>query len=83
MQVLSGEISPTKVISTPAMLPTIAPKLARFLGPKGLMPVAKRGTVRDDVAEAIAEARGLLDWKGDKQGHVRAGASRRSLGLHG
>lgn len=55
------------------MLPTIAPKLARFLGPKGLMPVAKRGTVREDVAEAIAEARGLLDWKGDKQGHVRAG----------
>jgi large subunit ribosomal protein L1 len=72
-KVLSGEIAPTKVISTPAMLPTIAPKLARFLGPKGLMPVAKRGTVRDDVAEAISEARGLLDWKGDKQGHVRAG----------
>ena len=57
------------------MLPTIAPKLARFLGPKGLMPVAKRGTVREDVAEAIAEARGLLDWKGDKQGHIRAGKS--------
>ncbi|KAI5453754.1 hypothetical protein NCC49_005568 [Naganishia albida] len=75
-KVLSGEISPTKVISTPAMLPTIAPKLARFLGPKGLMPVAKRGTVRDDVAEAIAEARGLLDWKGDKQGHVRAAVAR-------
>ncbi|KAJ9094379.1 hypothetical protein QFC19_007988 [Naganishia cerealis] len=75
-KVLSGEISPTKVISTPGMLPTIAPKLARFLGPKGLMPVAKRGTVRDDVAEAISEARGLLDWKGDKQGHVRAAVAR-------
>jgi large subunit ribosomal protein L1 len=58
------------------MLPTIAPKLARFLGPKGLMPVAKRGTVREDIAEAISEARGLLDWKGDKQGHVRAGTFR-------
>ncbi|KAJ9103874.1 hypothetical protein QFC21_002336 [Naganishia friedmannii] len=75
-KVLSGEIAPTKVISTPGMLPTIAPKLARFLGPKGLMPVAKRGTVRDDVAEAISEARGLLDWKGDKQGHVRAAIAR-------
>ncbi|GHJ83872.1 hypothetical protein NliqN6_0274 [Naganishia liquefaciens] len=75
-KVLSGEINPTKVLSTPAMLPTIAPKLARFLGPKGLMPVAKRGTVREDVAEAIAEARGLLDWKGDKQGHVRAAVAR-------
>ncbi len=40
------------------------------------MPTAKRGTVRTDIAEAVKEAKGLLDWKGDKQGHVRAAVAR-------
>jgi large subunit ribosomal protein L1 len=79
VQVLSGEISPTKVIATPDLVPVIAPKLARFLGQKGLMPTAKRGTVREDIAEAVREAKGLLDWKGDKQGHVRAAVARVSV----
>lgn len=74
--VLSGEVSPTKVLATPDQVPVIAPKLARFLGQKGMMPTAKRGTVRTDIAEAVKEAKGLLDWKGDKQGHVRAAVAR-------
>ncbi|KAF8320513.1 ribosomal protein L1-like protein [Cantharellus anzutake] len=69
--VLSGEINPTKVLSTPALLPTINPKLARFLGPKGLMPSTKRGTVTDNIALAVKASRGALDWKGDKQGVIR------------
>ncbi|KDQ14020.1 hypothetical protein BOTBODRAFT_44928 [Botryobasidium botryosum FD-172 SS1] len=69
--VLSGKIEPTKVICTPALLPTITPKLSRFLGPKGLMPAVRRGTVTDDVAGAIKQARGMLEWKGDRQGVVR------------
>lgn len=38
------------------------------------MPTLKRSTVREgpELPQAIAEARGLVDWKGDKQGHVRA-----------
>ena len=71
MQVLSGEISPTKVLCTPALLPTITPKLARFLGPKGLMPSTKRGTVTDNITLAVKASRGALDWKGDKQGVIR------------
>jgi len=69
--VLSGKIEPTKVICTPALLQTITPKLSRFLGPKGLMPAIRRGTVTDDVAGAIKQARGMLEWKGDRQGVVR------------
>ena len=74
-QVLSGEISPTKVICTPSLLSTITPKVGRFLGPKGLMPNPKRGTVREDMDVAVQEAKGLMDWREDRQGHVRAGES--------
>jgi large subunit ribosomal protein L1 len=74
--VLASKILPTKVISTPEMLPLITPKLARFLGPKGLMPSAKRGTVTEDTAGAIKQAKGMLDWKGDRQGVVRAAVGR-------
>lgn len=72
-QVLSGEIQPTKVICTPSLLSTITPKVGRFLGPKGLMPNPKRGTVREDMDVAVQEAKGLMDWREDRQGHVRAG----------
>ncbi|KAG7530668.1 hypothetical protein FFLO_04894 [Filobasidium floriforme] len=74
-QVLSGEIQPTKVICTPSLLSTITPKVGRFLGPKGLMPNPKRGTVREDMDVAVQEAKGLMDWREDRQGHVRAALS--------
>lgn len=44
------------------------------------MPSVKRGTVASDVEQAVKEARGGLDWKGDSTGVVRAGQS--SLTLH-
>lgn len=74
-QILSGSLNPDKLITTPdlASLFTRNPQLARLLGPKGLMPSAKRGTVASDIAQAVKEARGGLDWKGDSQGVVRAG----------
>lgn len=37
------------------------------------MPNAKRGTVREDMDQAVLEAKGLMDWREDRQGHVRAG----------
>lgn len=52
------------------MLPKIN-KLARFLGPKGLMPAARRGTVTEDINGAIRSISGTMDWKGDKEGIVR------------
>ncbi|KAG8926302.1 mitochondrial 54S ribosomal protein mrpl1 [Tulasnella sp. 418] len=75
-EVLSSSIQPTKVLCTPALLPVITPKLARFLGPKGLMPSVKRSTVVDNVAPAIRAAKGTMDWKGDKLGVIRAPVAR-------
>ena len=74
-QIISGELAPDKLITTPELLSLFQrnPSLARTLGPKGLMPSAKRGTVATDIAQAVKEARGGLDWKGDSKGVVRAG----------
>lgn len=76
-QIISGELAPDKLITTPELLNLFQrnPSLARTLGPKGLMPSAKRGTVATDIAQAVKEARGGLDWKGDSKGVVRAGVS--------
>ncbi|QRV97600.1 ribosomal protein L1p/L10e family [Ceratobasidium sp. AG-Ba] len=41
-----------------------------------LMPAAKRGTVTEEVIGAVREAKGMLDWKGDKLGYVRAAVGR-------
>lgn len=79
-KVLSGEISPTKVLTTQSLLPSVSKSLARYLGPKGLMPVVKRGTVAKDeeaMVAAIREVGGGMDWRGDKQGAVRARKSTR------
>lgn len=72
---MNGSLLPDKLITTPDFLTlfTRNPALARLLGPKGLMPSVKRGTVATDVAQAVKEARGGLDWKGDAKGVVRAG----------
>lgn len=60
------------------MMPSVAQKLARFLGPKGLMPVAKRGGVGEgeELAKRVREAAGGMEWKGDKAGVVRAPIAR-------
>lgn len=43
------------------------------------MPSAKRGTVVEDVAQAIKDAKGQMSWRGDKQGHVRSAVARVSM----
>jgi len=73
--VMDGKIQPTAVLATPGMLPTIS-RLGRTLGPKGLMPNTKRGTVMPDVVKGIEEAKGAFIWKGDKIGTVRAKVGR-------
>ncbi|GAA5963832.1 hypothetical protein JCM3765_004033 [Sporobolomyces pararoseus] len=77
-QILNGTLSPDKLITTPEMASLFQrnPQLARTLGPKGLMPSVKRGTVASDVEQAVKEARGGLDWKGDSRGVVRAAIGR-------
>ena len=58
------------------MLPQITSKLARFLGPKGLMPTTRRGTVVSDVVGAIGGLEGKLEWKGDREGCIRVPIAR-------
>ncbi|WVQ86157.1 hypothetical protein IAT38_008325 [Cryptococcus sp. DSM 104549] len=75
---LEGAIVPTRVLATPGMMQLVTSRLARFLGPKGLMPVAKRGGVAegDELVMRIKEAAGSMDYRADKQGEVRVAVAR-------
>jgi len=57
-------------IATPEVMPKLA-KIARKLGPRGLMPSPRNGTVTNDVKKAVSEAvKGRVDFKNDKGGTV-------------
>jgi large subunit ribosomal protein L1 len=60
------------VISTPDMMREVG-KLGKVLGPRGLMPTPKAGTVTNDVSKAIAEVKaGKIEFKSDKNGVVNS-----------
>ncbi len=66
----TGDIAVDVIIATPNMMPKIA-KVARVLGPKGLMPNPKTGTVTPDAAEAVkALAGGKVSFKMDQLGNI-------------
>ncbi|KAK3821557.1 MAG: ribosomal protein L1-like protein [Benniella sp.] len=68
-EVEEGKHKFDKCISTPGMFPAVT-KLARILGPKGLMPTAKKGTVTEDIEGVIKAQTAAFDIRGDKHGVV-------------
>lgn len=75
----SGEIHFKICIATPDMMASIAP-IARILGPKGLMPNPKLGTVTLDVANAVKKFKaGTIEFKTNKEGFINAKAGKISF----
>jgi large subunit ribosomal protein L1 len=75
----SGKIDFDRVIATPDLMGTVG-KLGKILGPRGLMPNPKLGTVTMDVAKAIKAAKsGEVQFRVEKSGIVHAGIGKSSF----
>ena len=71
--IASGKIAFDLLIASPDMMPSVG-KVAKILGPKGLMPNPKLGTVTQDIATAVKNAKsGQVQFKNDKAGIAHAG----------
>jgi len=74
-----GEIDFDRCIATPDMMAVVG-RLGKVLGPKGLMPNPKLGTVTPDVAGAVAAAKsGQIEFRVEKAGIVQAGVGKASF----
>ena len=77
-KIASGKIDFTKLICTPAMMGKIG-KHGKVLGPKGLMPNPKLGTVSSDLLNAVNDIKsGLVEIRNDKDGNLASTIGRKS-----
>ena len=78
-KIKSGELNFEKLICTPSMMIKLS-KLGKILGPKGLMPNPKLGTVTDDLNKAVLNAKsGQAEIKNDKDGNVGLSIGKKSF----
>ena len=78
-KIKNGDLNFDKLICTPAMMVKLS-KLGKVLGPKGLMPNPKLGTVTDDIKKAVNEAKaGQVELRNDKDGNIGLSIGKKSF----
>ena len=78
-KISSGKIDFEKLISTPSMMIKLS-KVGKILGPKGLMPNPKLGTVTNNILQAVKSAKsGQIEIKNDKDGNIGASIGKKSF----
>ena len=78
-KIAAGKFDFTKLVCTPAMMGKIG-KHGKVLGPKGLMPNPKLGTVATDIAKAVKDIKtGLVEIRNDKDGNLASTIGRKSF----
>ena len=78
-KISSGKLNFDKLICTPGMMSKIG-KLGKILGPKGLMPNPKLGTVSNDLKKSITDIKtGLIEIKNDKDGNLALSIGRKNF----
>ena len=78
-KIKSGELNFEKLICTPSMMIKLS-KLGKILGPKGLMPNPKLGTVSENITKAIKDAKsGQVEIRNDKDGNIGVSIGKKSF----